>query len=275
MNRKRRLALGLLLGIGFAGGIAIMLFVPQMQDRRWIADETLRARVDSAIALHHALQPFALAVAVDDGTVRLHGSVDDPIERELAGRLAASVDGVRGVDNRLQVEPDRARWLGQHSAMVGSGADDRALALAVRAQLRWNRTTRALALQVDSHGGEIRLRGHARTLNERDTAGRIAARIEGVQAVDNRIEVDEAQPAPTGGAFAAALVDAWLTARVKSALLFTAGVSGLDLKVSTRGGEVALSGSATSRTELELAVEIASSVKGVRRIDCSQVQLGS
>jgi osmotically-inducible protein OsmY len=270
-RRLLRLAGGMLLGIGFAAGLAIAQFSRPAEDPHWAADEALRARVDRSIALHHALHPFDIAVEVDDQVARLSGSVDNPVERELAGRLAGSVDGVREVDNRLILEPDRARWLGQHSAMVSAAGDDRSLALAVRSQLRWHRTTRALPVRVDSIDGQVRLRGTAPTLRERDAAGRVAARIDGVQAVDNRIEVARPAVVRRFGGFGDRMADTWLTAKVKSALLLTSEVGGLDLRVHTDQGEVRLTGIAASRAELELAVEIVAAVRGVRRVDSSRV----
>jgi osmotically-inducible protein OsmY len=275
MERAGRMAWGIVLGIGFATGLAIAQFSSPGDPDAWAADEALRARVDRSIALHRALHPFDIGVEVVDGAVLLRGSVDDPMERELASRLARATDGVRRVDNRLVVEPDRARWLGQHTAMAGAGMDDRALALAVRSQLRWNMATRAMPLDVDSWRGHLVLRGNALTLREREAAGRIAARIEGVLSVDNRIRVEApasqrhlATLGPAGTAFS----DAWIMTKVKSGLLFTPHTSGLDLQVAVRNGEVELAGLVANRTELDLALEIVAAIRGVHRIDISGVR---
>jgi osmotically-inducible protein OsmY len=67
----------------------------------------------------------------------------------------------------------------------------------------------------------------------------------------------------------------WITAQVKSALLYESDVSGLDLRVRTRDGVVLLSGVAANRTELDLAGEIAATVRGVRRVDTRDVTLST
>lgn len=262
---------GLVLGTGFAIGLALAAFPPDAASD-WHRDHALQQRVDASIALHRALLPFDIAVAVDDGRVALSGSVDDGLERELAARLARSVDGVRSVDNGLRVEPDRARWLGRHSAQVAADPGDQALAVAVRAQLRWHRATRGMAIDVSSIAGMIVLRGRAPSDRLRATAERIAARTHGVLDVDNRIEVDQRARA---SALAAGdrLRDAWLLLRARSALLYASNVEGLDLGVEVEDGVVSLSGLVANRTELDLAVEIVGSIPGVRGIDLGQVRI--
>jgi hypothetical protein len=49
------------------------------------------------------LQGKQLSVQAANGVVTLDGAVDNPVERDAAGRLAASVDGVKTVVNNLQV----------------------------------------------------------------------------------------------------------------------------------------------------------------------------
>jgi osmotically-inducible protein OsmY len=275
MDPAQKIGYGMVLGVGLATGLAIARYAPAPDPVDLHADDVLRSRVDVSLALHRALQPFAIAVDAEQGRVVLRGSVDDPLERQLAQRIAKSVDGVRGVDNRIVVEPHRARWLG-HTAMVGDGRDDRALALAVRAQLRWHRSTRGSRIDVSSQLGHVVLHGSVKTLSERDIAQRIATRTEGVLSVDNQIDV-RGRGAARGlallGDAGRGLGDIWITAQVKSALLYESDVSGLDLRVRTRDGVVPLSGVAANRTELDLAGEIAATVRGVRRVDTHDVRL--
>lgn len=61
--------------------------------------------------------------------------------------------------------------------------------------------------------------------------------------------------------------DTTITARVKTKLLTTSGVSGSEIGVETvRGGEVQLSGFAGSTEEKQRAGEIARSVQGVTQV---------
>jgi len=268
-----RIGYGYVLGIGFAIGLTLAAF-PADTVEPWHADATLRDRVDASIALHRALMPFDIAVAVDERRAVLEGSVDDVLERELAGRVAASVDGIRTVDNRLKLEPDRARWLGRHSAMAGFGIDDRRLAVAVRAQLRWHRATRGLDVDVSCSAGTVILRGHVPERRLATAAERIAARTHGVYAVDNRLQIERNAHDVRRNGWRQALSDRWLQARVKSALLVGNGTSGIDLAVSVDQGLVGLQGMVSSRTELDLVEEIAAGIDGVRAVDTSRLRLG-
>jgi CBS domain-containing protein len=76
-------------------------------------DEELAAAVREALLHDLWIDVSRLQVEVRDGVVRLGGIVDRRSERELAGRWAASLDGVVAVENALQFEyDDRAVALG-------------------------------------------------------------------------------------------------------------------------------------------------------------------
>jgi hyperosmotically inducible periplasmic protein len=279
MEHASRSGYGLILGIGLAMGFALAQYAPAPAPAPSLAsDDALRSRVDLSLSLHRALRPFAIDVGVRQGRVVLSGSVDDPMERELAGRIAGGIDGIRVVDNRLVVEPDRARWL-VHTAMTGEhDIDDRALQLAVRAQLRWHRSTQDAPILVRSRDRHIVLAGTVDTLRQRDAAQRIAARTVGVQSVDNRLEVrglGAGAPLAAFGNFGRELADAWITTKVRTALLYESNVRGLDLRVRTSDGVVILSGLAANRTEIDLASEIAAAIHGVRRVDTHYVDLST
>ncbi|MGH8639716.1 MAG: BON domain-containing protein [Burkholderiales bacterium] len=63
------------------------------------------------------------------------------------------------------------------------------------------------------------------------------------------------------------LSDGGLTARVKTALLADAGVSGTSIDVHTSGGVVTLSGRLANQAEIERALTIARSIEGVDRVE--------
>lgn len=69
-----------------------------------------------------------------------------------------------------------------------------------------------------------------------------------------------------GGASAEAPSDAWITAKVKIALLSADRVDGLDIDVDTVDGTVTLHGTVDSSVEKDRARELASEVEGVREV---------
>ena len=60
---------------------------------------------------------------------------------------------------------------------------------------------------------------------------------------------------------------------MKSSLLLSKNVDGLDLTVETKNGLVMLGGSASSTAERDLAIEIAKDIRGVKNVDASAVSI--
>jgi osmotically-inducible protein OsmY len=76
--------------------------------------------------------------------------------------------------------------------------------------------------------------------------------------VDVQLKVKEPKPEPNS--------DAWILAKVKSALLFHKNVSGLHTDVDVNNGVVTLRGEAKSRAQKDLTAEYAADVEGVREV---------
>ncbi|MBK1688646.1 BON domain-containing protein [Rubrivivax gelatinosus] len=69
-----------------------------------IDDATVTARVNAELAKDPDLSALRIDVDTDAGKVVLKGSAPDAAARERATQIAARVDGVKGVDNRLEVK---------------------------------------------------------------------------------------------------------------------------------------------------------------------------
>lgn len=67
------------------------------------ADKTLAERVKAALLEDRSLKAHGVDVVVKDGIVTLFGTTETPVRRELAGRIAAGVQGVKSVENKLAV----------------------------------------------------------------------------------------------------------------------------------------------------------------------------
>lgn len=67
--------------------------------------------------------------------------------------------------------------------------------------------------------------------------------------------------------------DTWITTKVKTELVTTAGVPSGDVSVDTAGGVVTLTGVLASKVEVKKAVAAAESVKGVKRVDASGLKV--
>ena len=65
--------------------------------------------------------------------------------------------------------------------------------------------------------------------------------------------------------------DAWITTKVKSELATTRGIKSGDISVTTQNGVVTLSGVVDSKAQMQKAVALAKSVKGVHHVDSSML----
>lgn len=68
-------------------------------------DVAITAEVNAKLASDDKLSALRIDVDTVDGRVALKGSAPDSASRERAAQLAAGVEGVMAVDNRLTVEP--------------------------------------------------------------------------------------------------------------------------------------------------------------------------
>jgi len=125
----------------------------------------------------------------------------------------------------------------------------------------------AFDLSVKVDGNKAVLDGKVEDSVARDLAGQIAQAVDGIAHVDNRIVVDAAYVRPARAnserSFSEKVNDATITASVKSKLLWNSYTDALDIHVDTNNGKVTLTGSATTRTEKDLAGRIAGDTNNV------------
>lgn len=150
--------------------------------------ESLRDRVrdlEVQIALVEALSRApelstrSVTVAVRDGVVTLEGRVQDAAEREGAEQIAASLDGVVEVENELEVTGgDRPAPESEES--VAKRAE---FALFATDAFDLER------LNVRVEDGVAALTGEVRSQAERLLAERVVADVDGIDRVDNQLEV--------------------------------------------------------------------------------------
>ena len=66
-----------------------------------LSDEEIKIRVDDAFYRDPVLESFEIHVRVDSAVVNLYGRVDSWHEKQLAGEVARSVEGIRKVNNSI------------------------------------------------------------------------------------------------------------------------------------------------------------------------------
>jgi len=113
-------------------------------------------------------------------------------------------------------------------------------------------------IKIQSTDGAVTLTGTVSEESHKSLAQETVAGLPGVKSVDNKLEVKGERPAENS--------DAWLTAKVKTMLLFHKNVSAMT-EVNTRDGIVTLRGEATSQAQKDLTTEYAKDVEGVKDVN--------
>jgi len=114
------------------------------------------------------------------------------------------------------------------------------------------------SIKTDSQNGMVTLTGTVADASHKSLAENTVASLPGVKGVDNQLVVSGDQPAEHS--------DAWITMKVKTALLFHRNVSGTGTSVYTDNGVVTLQGVASSQAQKELTAEYAKDIDNVRSV---------
>lgn len=113
------------------------------------------------------------------------------------------------------------------------------------------------AITIDSSDGVVILKGSVAQEPNKSLAEETVASLPGVKSVDNRIKVKKEGSSLNS--------DAWLTMKVKTALLFHRSVSAMT-EVNTKNGIVVLQGEAENEAQKDLTTEYVKDVEGVKEV---------
>ena len=114
------------------------------------------------------------------------------------------------------------------------------------------------SIKVESKDGVVTLTGTVADASHKSMAENTVASLPGVTSVDDQLKISEEQPAEHS--------DAWITTKVKTALLFHRNVSATGTTVYTKDGVVTLQGVASSQAAKELTTEYAKDVDNVKSV---------
>ncbi|SDH32830.1 Osmotically-inducible protein OsmY, contains BON domain [Pseudomonas benzenivorans] len=244
---------------------------------RQLSEARQEGSIWTAFALNRHLNPFTLDVDVENGTARISGSVESEVERDLAEQIALGIEGVKEVDNQLQVDP-QIKPGNDGKPGLAQRLDDLTLAATVKSKLLWNSNTEGLDIKVRAENGVVTLSGQAQTPAAKELAERLAANTDGVREVHNLLSISSADSAAidlgsTPKDAGAAISDAWITSKVISSFLYSRNLDGLSISVDTKDGMVSLGGTVLSSAEKDLAVETARGIRGVRGVDADALRI--
>jgi hyperosmotically inducible protein len=185
----RVVSLVLLLGIAF---VVYHLYtsgqLPYIQ--RAVEDTAVTGSVKAAFAVHRDLQNRPIEIETDGGVVLLSGEVASKEERESAEELAANVEGVEGVENRLAVDATLGDENDSPPKSFGQRLDDAALLTKIRTALHLDREARKIDVEIQVSAGRVVLRGAVPNEELADRIRNRVASVAGVESLDDELELE-------------------------------------------------------------------------------------
>jgi hyperosmotically inducible protein len=193
-------------------------------------------------------------VALAAGTLLALGSFAPPVARAADEGAAETKAAAASQDE------------GDESALA-----DSLLALKVRTTLLTKLGIDGTRVDVSASGARITLSGEVKERATQELAKEVALAVDGVEEVDNRVQVraPETPGTPVAGAVSNAereVADAALETRVKGRLLSELGKYGLKIEVEVADGVASLRGTLPDKGREEIAIETAKGTKGVKDV---------
>jgi osmotically-inducible protein OsmY len=205
-------------------------------------DTQLKHDIEEELHWDPKVNAARIGVSVDAGAVALSGEVDDNAQKWAAEDAIKRVRGVRAVAQNLSVK-----------LLTAHERSDAEIAGAIQGALEWNVYVPE-TVTAAVHYGSVTLAGRVTWMHERDAAERAVRHLKGVVTVHNNITL-EPQAIPTQ-----------VNQQVQAALQRRATVDASAIHVEMVGGEVTLTGQASSWQSIIDAENAAWEVPGVTQV---------
>lgn len=242
-------------------------------------DARREGALQTALTLNRVLDAYRIEVQVNDNTARLSGEVENPVERDLAERVALATKGVEQVDNQLRVNPQLVEQPLELRAYA-QRLEDATLGAVIRSRLLWSRVTHEAPIEVESREGVVTLRGKVAGPEAKELAGVLARSTEGVYLVNNLVSMDtaamaKARETPVDAPKGPQPGDSWIIDKIQASYRFSRNLDGLNIKVTSQDGLVRLSGEVVSAEQKSIASEVARQIIGVRGVDADLLKVAT
>ena len=211
----------------------------------YMTDGEVRQEVLREMRWDSRLRRAAIEVAVEEGEVRLRGTVTDASEMLAAIEAARRAEGAFQVRSELRVDP-----------YGGRPRTDVNIAEAVRHTLEWDAQIPHDRIQVAVSNGWVALHGTVARQRDRENVERLARRLEGVRGVYNLVTVEPE----------AELTDD-VRDRIEEALRRRAQREADSIEVQLHGGTVSLSGRLHTWADKQAVLGALTQAPGVQRVD--------
>lgn len=142
-----------------------------------VTDQEIKDALELELIFEPKVDSTEVETRVTNGRVQLTGGVESLTAKITAENRAREVTGVRRVDNYLRVTPDKPQ-------------SDQAIEKQINESLLTNSVTESFEITPQAKDGVVTLNGTVDSYTEKWEAARVAASINGVLRVKNRIDVE-------------------------------------------------------------------------------------
>lgn len=205
---------------------------------------TLEVKVIEKLMFEPAVDSSKIQVSCKDSNVILSGSVNSLFEKNVAERAVRSVEGVKEVANKLQV--DLAEKYKR---------DDNDITNAVVNALKWDVAVPEDTIQVNVENGKVTLAGKVDWWYQKESAEKAIRNLIGIKSINNKIAI---HPMVT-------------IKEVKNKIMEefhrNASIDAAKINVEIEGNKIILRGSVRSWPEMKEATRAAWSIPGITEID--------
>jgi osmotically-inducible protein OsmY len=229
-----------------------------------VTDAAITTKVETTFLLNEHLSLFEINTDTDNGVVTLRGGVESEIQKELAEEIAASVSGVKQVNNELTVVPDVKQF--GHKRDFMTKVEDRTITASVRMRLLKSDHLRGLKLQASTSNSVVTLTGLVRSEFQREKVEHITYQTKGVERVINQLVISPKEEVSGVKGAAYTVTDEILEKRIETSILLNPNISVRDIDVEVDDGVAYLTGVVNSQPESEVAATIAASTYGINKV---------
>lgn len=157
-------------------------------------DSFITGKLEATYLLNRHLSVFSIHPETTNGVVRLTGTVDSNIDRDLAGELAKGIDGVTSVKNDLVVKAGASQAGNKSSGSTrsfGEYVDDATTTAMVKTKLLADPNVKGLKIGVETRGDIVTLTGKVGSAEQKQLAEKLAKNTSDVKSVKNQLVIDK------------------------------------------------------------------------------------
>jgi len=148
------------------------------------SDGWIGTKIRTKLLVTNNVSAVNTKVDVQNGVVTLRGTADNAAQKELTTVIVRDIEGVKDVNNRIEVVPPTA-----DSRDTSVRMDDASITAQVKYALLTHNSTSALKTNVTTKDGVVLVEGEASSAAEKDLVTRLAQSVRGVRNVNNQMFV--------------------------------------------------------------------------------------